>query len=245
MILECDSGNTRCKWRLVNKQGVSLDEGAFVQPMLTEAIPLTQRLSGKCIERCKVACMRGSCGEQQWLQWAREALGIAPEFARSGDQCMGVTNGYRHPEQLGVDRWLAMVAAYVQHRSAVLVIDIGTALTVDVVNDQGRHLGGYIMPGTTLMKRILQSDTANVRFDNLSSEPTTNFGHSTNEAVCSGVWIAVVGAVRHAIDRAADVLSRDFAIVLTGGMAQQLKVYLSIDGFVQPQLVLDGLQYVL
>ncbi|MEQ8952723.1 MAG: type III pantothenate kinase, partial [Gammaproteobacteria bacterium] len=111
-----------------------------------------------------------------------------------------VRNQYADVSRLGVDRWLAMVAAYQRSGSACMIVDAGTALTVDVLNDDGLHLGGYILPGLELMRSSLEQHTA-IRLGDLQQGLSLAPGNSTNEAVGNGVNAAVVGAIRQALAR--------------------------------------------
>src|SRR3546814_17254315 len=77
----------------------------------------------------------------------RSQLVQIPNFARSSAGWHGLRNAYREPERLGVDRWLAMIAAWHTHRGAACIANAGTALTVDVIDAQGQHLGGIIAAG--------------------------------------------------------------------------------------------------
>ena len=92
--------------------------------------------------------------------------------AKLGLESGSVRNGYEDIAQLGVDRWAAIVGAYTHFGSAVCIVDAGTAVTVDLVRDGGRHLGGLIVPGLQLMRSSLEQDTEDIeRFSKKSSEP--------------------------------------------------------------------------
>jgi type III pantothenate kinase len=138
---------------------------------------------------------------------------------------------------MGVDRWLAMLAAWQRLHAAVCVVDAGSALTIDLVDSSGQHSGGYIIPGSFLMERALLLDTGRVRFAE-QVEYGLAPGVSTAQAVRHGIALAQVGAVGLAIDRA----DQPMQLVFTGGGAQQLRDLLGRDGELVPELVFDGLE---
>ncbi len=134
MILECDIGNTRTKWRLLDGR-LSVDSGSLnTVDCGFHGLPVNP-----VIERVRVACVAGSALELKLQAWVSENLGLSCEFARTGAQTAGLTNCYEQPDKMGVDRWLAAVAAYNEYRSAVLVIDLGSALTAEVVDGNGTY----------------------------------------------------------------------------------------------------------
>jgi type III pantothenate kinase len=239
MILECDIGNTRTKWRLLDGR-LSVDSGSLnTVDCGFHGLPVNP-----VIERVRVACVAGSELELKLQGWVSENLGLSCEFARTGAQAAGVTNCYEHPGKMGVDRWLAALAAYSEYRSAVLVIDLGSALTAEVVDDNGCHIGGYIIPGAGLMRQALLTGTEQVRFDD-ELPVSLALGRSTAEAVSYGISVAVVGTVKQIIEQAGQSLPEGFNIVLTGGGAQGVRPYLADTLDWRPDLVLDGLRFLL
>jgi type III pantothenate kinase len=238
MILECDIGNTRCKWRLLD--GEHLQSGVFIHAEGFAGLP---DLSG--VKRVKVACVAGDKIREQFVRMFDE-LEVQPEFASCKSPVAGVINERYDSSSLGVDRWLAAVAAYMRCCRAVLVIDVGSALNVELVSSEGHYLGGYILPGANLMKKALLSDTGLVRFDNNHGLNSLVFGCSTLGAVSGGVNAALVGACLVAIDQARKSLSEEvFSVLLTGGGAECVRGHLPCDVESVPDLVMDGLAWVL
>lgn len=242
MILECDIGNTRCKWRLRN--GVAIvDRGAFAHD---EGFGELARLED--IGRVKVACVAKPKVVEN-LNDQLATMGLAAEMAQSTASAAGVENMYSDPTRLGVDRWVAIIAAHNRKAGASLIIDAGSALTADLVAANGQHLGGYISPGIRLMKQVLLNDTGKVRFQGGAQEQGLEFGQSTADAVNAGVLAAQLGLVQIAIDQSKRRIGKDFAILLTGGDANLFPDYLSEElqesVEIVPELVLDGLQWVL
>lgn len=167
----------------------------------------------------------------------------------SPDRAFGVTNSYDNPENLGVDRWLALLAAYKDANGAqntkgpapVVVIDIGTAMTVDLVDNSGMHLGGWISPGFRLMNLALTEHTALVRSGGHHGEDLV-FGQHTKECVQNGCRAALAGTVLYAIDKANRYFDNEqVSVYLTGGGVNHLPPETRELGQYRPHLVLEGL----
>ncbi len=239
MILECDIGNTRCKWRLL-EDGQCIERG--VLDTVGEDFQGLPVNAG--IQRVRVACVAGTAVESRLQLWARQYLALDCEFARTEAESSGLKNSYSRPEAMGVDRWLAALAAYRACRCAVLVIDLGSALTAEAVDGGGQHLGGYIIPGAELMQKALLAGTEQVHFDQ-GLPASLALGRSTTEAVNHGTAVALVGAVKQLIEQAGQYLPVGFNIVLTGGGAGIVRPYLPEAVEWRQDLVLDGLGYLL
>jgi type III pantothenate kinase len=171
---------------------------------------------------------------------------LSPQRVEATAEACGVRNGYRDPRQLGVDRWLAVVAAFARVHGAACVVDAGTALTVDAVDDTGLHLGGYIVPGLDLMQRALTSSTGDLaeRSSVVHAAGRTLLADNTRDAISRGC-IAALGAL---IERAHAALSASSAappaLLLTGGDAAQIEAVLDVASETVPDLVLQGLRLV-
>ncbi len=231
MIVDVDVGNTRLKWRAcVNGRPVS--RGAQSHD---EALRALNDLKGS-VDRLRVASVKGSCDEAL-RRLAREVWDIEPEFARVLPDCAGLRCGYREPTNLGVDRWLALLAAWTDCRGPLLVASAGTALTLDLVDAEGRHLGGYILPGFATMRASLGLSTWGVRVEDAPAAELVP-GCDTPEAVVNGCLSAMVGALRMVRES-----SPDASFLLTGGDAPLLASQLpgSWEVRVEPDLVMRGL----
>ena len=159
---------------------------------------------------------------------------VVLELACVSKSAGGVTCGYDKPSRLGVDRWLAMVAAYNKHRQAVLVIDAGSAVTLDVVDQNGFHLGGYILPGTSLMVESLRRGTKNVKVDVFDTQSLVP-GKNTEDAAVNGILLSLISTIKTL------TVSYPFQLVLSGGSAPAILKHLNMDVDYVPDLVLDGL----
>jgi len=229
MILEIDIGNTRVKWR-TRDAGGAVAQGHCDRRGPDWPCGLPQ----DGVDRVRVANVGGPAAAEQLTAWAQSRWGLTPGYARSVAAQAGVVNGYREPGRLGVDRWLALLATWRELQGGAVVVSAGTALTVDVLQDSGRHGGGYIVPGLRLMRDALIAGTSGVRpeADTVASLAP---GRSTTEAVLHGCTAMAVALIEKA--------RRDVAIpvVVSGGNAAALAPWLAGRVLQRPDLVLDGL----
>jgi type III pantothenate kinase len=163
---------------------------------------------------------------------------IPLRLARSQAQQLGVTNGYRDARQLGSDRWAALVAAHAADKGDKLVVNAGTALTIDALTADGHFLGGLIVPGPALMRRSLDRGTAGLR---LTEGDFREFPTSTSEAITSGSVQACVGAIERMRGLMAARGHSTVRVLLSGGAAGELASHLPLPHGIHENLVLDGL----
>ena len=163
---------------------------------------------------------------------------LAVTFIRSASHAAGVSNGYRDPAQLGTDRWAGLVAAHHAGGGHKLVVNAGTALTIDALACDGRFLGGLIVPGPALMRRSLDRGTAGLR---LTEGTLREFPESTPDAITSGAIQAAVGAVERLAGLMAARGCPPGRIILSGGAAAEIAKSLPITTIHHENLVLDGL----
>jgi len=244
VILDIDLGNSAMKYRCSSFAGA-------VEHRADGSVDLTANelsaLDGGVIQRIRAGSVMDKARTQRFADEALERWGVSVEFAHSTASVGDVTNGYADPASLGVDRWLAVLAAYKRFRKAVLVVDLGTATTLDYVDDGGRHLGGYIVPGTHLMQSTLLKDTAAIDIQE-PTEPLAGSrlpGESTTDAVMRGTLLAIM----HLIEGEAMSYGAQFpgecVNVLCGGGSDEIAPHLKGDFIVIPDLVLDGLSVAL
>jgi type III pantothenate kinase len=165
---------------------------------------------------------------------------VTPVFVGTTASAGGVVNAYPRPANLGVDRWAALVGARHEYKDAVCVVDCGSAITVDLMDGDGRHRGGLIMPGIEMLKTLLLENTANIRL----ADPipgVTLFAQDTGEAVSSGAAYMAVAALERIIAEMAATIAQHVDVVVTGGDAGQILSSLNIYARQDPDLVLKGL----
>ncbi len=166
-----------------------------------------------------------------WLhkRWAAPLIEAASQARQ-----VGVRNGYTQPERLGVDRWLAMIGAWAHIGDAVCVVDCGSAVTVDILDRQGQHLGGVIAPGLRLMAQALSDGTD---LPLVGDTATIPLGRDTESAMTAGRLQAVVGL----IERLHRQAPRGARLIVTGGDAGPIAALLGEPYELIPDLVLQGL----
>jgi type III pantothenate kinase len=144
------------------------------------------------------------------------------------------------PKQTGVDRILNIAAAYEQMGKACVVVDAGTAITIDVCNDKGEFLGGAIAPGAAMMLRSLHENTAGLPLVTLDA-PRTPFGQSTEQAIRQGVYHGIRGMVKELVENYATELGNWPDIIATGGDAPKLFEGWELIHAIAPDLTLYGI----
>lgn len=234
-ILLLDAGSTNLKWCWWQDGQLVPGGGAAHQGAPHSVVGLIPRHG---VSRVLVASVLGESSGAALAEALAARLGIAPEFACSGAECCGVVNGYADPTQLGVDRWLALIAAHRRGPGGRVVVDCGTAVTIDVVDARGRHVGGQILPGPDAMYLGLTQAT---RLSPGLAKPAGLLGHDTVQCVASGVYHALAAAV----ERAAEVLPVDTSegarVIMTGGDAALVAPLIREPLESCPHLVLEGL----
>ncbi len=188
-----------------------------------------------------VCCVASRQTWQACEQACLQLWGLKAERVDVSEQCAGVVNAYSKIDELGVDRWCAMIGAHHLASTAVMVADCGSAITVDIVAADGQHKGGYIIPGIRSMKVALQHSTAAVKADNENEIPALLPGHSTAACVESGVNLAII-ALLERIFQQQQIRYPELCCMLTGGDAELVSAELSIRHQLQAELVLTGLQ---
>lgn len=240
MILLVDIGNTRCKYamlypdRLIPGGGVDNCEG--IASLFTKLPEVPTEVYVSCVGAEHVLA--------QLVDWSQEHWGCTPIRLVTQVKACGVANGYRKPHKLGVDRWLAMIGAYRLVQGAVLVIDCGTVCTADLLDRDGKHLGGAMMPGARLMNHALQSGTEAISTE---AEVTSqaSWGDSTAGSIAYGIRSALVGFIEQTAVKAAEELNGAVTLVLTGGDAPLLLKELKMSARYEKELVFHGMAVML
>ena len=235
-MLLLDVGNTRLKWALA-QDGVIGADGAIVH----EGKP-AEALAHLDLDdepaSIRIVSVAGPVHELALDKTCLARWHRAPIHARSEAERDGLRNGYAHPQRLGADRWIAMLAAWqLSGRKACVVADAGTALTVDVVDARGQHLGGIIAAGLQTSENAVLGAT---RFPTRDTPLVDHAGLGLDTEACvrQGAMLSVIGAV----ERATAVAPPNALRVLTGGDAARLRPHLAGQWSLRPQLVLEGLQ---
>jgi type III pantothenate kinase len=249
-LLLIDIGNSRIKWARVvggrrqRQRGEALrgDGATTFRSLLAAAKPGTQVLAvnvaGPGVERTLRAATRG-------------ADLPAPRFLRSAAATAGVLNGYEEAWRLGADRWAALIGARHGHEGrAACVVDIGTAMTLDLLDAAGRHRGGYIVPGPTLALATLLRDTRGIlprsRGNAGRQRAGAGWPRSTTQAIEEGSREACAAMILRTHASARRLLGGGTPrLVVTGGGAADLLPLLPRATIHVPDLVLQGVHVAL
>jgi type III pantothenate kinase len=230
-MLLLDIGNSRCKWALV-ENGVWLRQGVLENRDLAQLPSLVGDLPART--RILVSNVAGDAVTTKLREYlASELTSIRAEAERCG-----VRNTYRLPQQLGSDRWAALVAARRRIPGACLVVNCGTATTVDALSAQGEFLGGLILPGLSLMLSSLSANTAQLA---VQAGDLQDFPGDTAAAMLSGALRATQGAIQHQFGL---LQQREGSVrcLLSGGASSAVMQGLSLPCEHDEHLVLRGLQ---
>lgn len=242
MILELDCGNSFIKWRVIDNAQVVIVAGG-VAGSDEELIYALRKVSGLAIRHCRLVSVRSAVETCALTDELQEAFGVACVCASPAMELAGVRNGYSDFQRLGLDRWLAVLGAYHIARKPCLVLDLGTAVTSDLIAGDGEHLGGFICPGMPLMRNQLRTHTRRIRYDDEAGERALLDlapGRSTVEAVERGCLLMLRGFVQAQIDLASKHFGDEFEVFLTGGDALLVRDVLP-GARVLPDLVFVGL----
>ncbi len=257
-VLLVDAGNTRVKWALWD--GVrgtalyghgSLRHGGEEVPDLAPLLALAEPPAAVMLASVATAGL-----DERLAQALSQVCGCSVRTARVQRELRGLTAGYARLESLGVDRWLALLGAGALVGYPCVVADLGTAVTVDAVDADGRHLGGAIAPGRWLQRTSLWRSTARIpaSADGLPA-PATLFAGDTAGGVAAGVDHGIAALVTRAWQRAAGNGANPAQpanparipsppLLVTGGDAPALRPLLPASARVEPDLVLLGLRIV-
>jgi len=247
-FLVIDIGNTRLKWGLYAEPAPGaalLAHGAVVLEDIDHLWDTHWRalpVKPLAVMGCVVAgeAIKRRVEEQIAEGWSLKALWVSAQ-ARAG----GVVNGYEHPQRLGADRWAAIIGARQRalqlspsQPAPVLAVMVGTAVTVDAVDAEGRFLGGLILPGFGLMYRALESGTAGLK---VPTGEVQDFPTNTSDALMSGGTDAIAGAIERSLRRLKVRCGREPVLIMSGGAVSRLSHVEEFSATVAENLIFEGL----
>jgi len=232
-LLLLDVGNSRLKWASADAAG--LHPGGAVEHGGNPAAAVSA-IGADAADAIWIANVTGAALGDKLAAVLKLRYGVAPRFARVEAEYTGLRAAYAEPQRLGIDRWLCLLAAWSETRGAACVVSAGTALTFDVVDAQGRHLGGVIAPGLLTMQQAVLGAT---RF--AASGPAQDYsaelGRDTDGCVRQGALHAGAGLV----ERLAARYGKEARCLFTGGDAERLLPHLGGAWSLRPNLVMEGL----
>ncbi len=222
-MLTIDIGNSRVKWAQIEHDNItghgvfSYHENDFEKKLGLALLPLESPLM-------QISCVAGETIKLRFIKWLKYKNYTAYKFAQTMAVQCSVINSYKNPSQMGVDRWLAMLAAYdlckQQKKDYICIIDCGTAITFDALNSEGEHMGGLIMPGFQTMLTSLDKGTGNIgikQYSEMGLSQTAGLASATDIAITKGCSQMISGGLAGIVGQLPVLQSTSVHCVITGG----------------------------
>ena len=238
MILLVDVGNTRTKWVLAENNHMLTE----IDVCLNQDVASSTIASlAEVVHKVTIANVAGEAMAQT-LTNVMQAVEVPVTMVQTAQEACGVRNGYDYPETLGVDRWLSLIAAYDKQKASCLVINAGTAVTIDALSvpkaaNHANFMGGLIMPGVGVMLRTLANNTAQL---SVGEGSVMDFPTNTQDAMHTGCLIAVIEAIQRQWQLLQALDQQVPAILLSGGDAEMLIKHLPAD-LAEKTIIVDNL----
>jgi type III pantothenate kinase len=243
-LLAIDVGNTRLKWALYQ----TAREGVQLIAQGVEFLENIDRLADGSWAQLPhpaymVGCIVAGDAIRRLVEEQMEIWDVQPYWVVASSYACGITNGYDHPSRLGPDRWVAMIGA--RHRMLMqgltrplVVVMVGTAVTVEAIDAEGRFLGGLILPGHGIMLRALEGGTAGLHVPTGEIEL---FPTNTSDALTSGGTYAIAGAVWRMVRHLHQHTGVEPLCMMSGGAAWKMAPSMEGDVELVDLLIFDGL----
>ncbi len=238
-----DVGNSRLKWALLKEEKLHAGDAFAYKGQQVDTLFDNHwgELSG--IVTVAVSNVGGAEIAKEIEIWCLDRWGVSSAFIQPVKQSYGVTNSYQSPLKLGVDRWVCLIGAHAINKAPVCVVDCGTAVTVDVLNKNGEHLGGMITPGVQLMKSALLNNTSDIA--EAGNKSSGFLGKCTADAVQNGAIHSIAGLIERVVRELEKEHREIFQLILTGGDAELIKSHLNCDVRLVSDLALKGLSVII
>jgi type III pantothenate kinase len=242
-ILLIDIGNTRIKWVRLEAGRVRKARAAAYAGWTTRDYARRVFGAGSGITRVLVSSVAGTKAARA-LRTAARSAGIRCEFVSVPRRGGGITVGYLEPWRLGVDRFVAAIGAHHLFPGIPLwVVGVGTAMTLDLISEDGRHKGGVIVPAPALMVDTLLARTAGIRRRAAGGRSASAglLARATRAAIHQGARYAAAALIDRAVTEGRKLLGKPPFVVLTGGESAAVRSLLESRAVGIPDLVLKGL----
>lgn len=239
MRILVDIGNSRCKSAIEDDDGLHpLETFAWHDVFLHEVLEelWMKPFNGRLPVSVHVSNVAGDRLLPNLSAWCCARFGLHPIAIHSTKSFQGLRSGYKEPTTIGIDRWAAMIGARAQYSGGLCVVDSGTATTVDLIDANGQHLGGAIMPGIYTMRRSLGKYTSALFAADGDISP---FSGNTAGGIAGGTGFASVGAIDRLVEEAKARVS-PLTTIVTGGESEILEPMMRESVVRDPLLVLRG-----
>ncbi len=242
MPLLLDIGNSRIKWQ---------ESGRFSDSPIAFSYNREEELAlkldtnlGQCDvpnEDVIIVSVAGNEVNRQIESWIMARWNVGARFLHSEPKWKMLQNGYSNAATLGADRWYALIGAVSCFSAPMLVCDIGSAVTIDIINQNGAHLGGYITPGINMMIRSLDSGT-NIAIGSSQIElDVGSIPNNTYDAIREGCLLSVVSHIEAINEKS----KRKNSVILTGGDAEIISNRLACRSVTDRNLIFHGIKRVI
>jgi type III pantothenate kinase len=243
-FLALDVGNTRLKWALYDSSQPGANLLAHGAEFLENIDRLAEGPWNDLPEPSHIlGCIVAGDAIRRRVSAQLELWDTVPQWVVSSAAEAGLTNGYDHPTRLGADRWVAMIGA--RHhllarggQGPLVVVMVGTAVTVEAIDAGGKFLGGIIIPGHGIMLRALESGTAGLH---VPTGDVVDFPTNTSDALTSGGTFAIAGAVERMIQHVRQRCGTEPTCIMTGGAGWKMAPSMSVPFELVDSLIFDGL----
>ena len=243
-FLALDIGNTRLKWA----QYASPQPGAELLNQGAEFLENIDKLADGAWSTLQapqrvLGCVVAGDAIKRRVNEQLDLWDVSPQWVVASESEAGLRNGYDHPTRLGADRWVAMIGAY-HHMlrqgapTPMVVVMVGTAVTVEAIDAEGKFLGGLILPGHGIMLRALESGTAGLH---VPTGEVRLFPTNTSDALTSGGTYAIAGAVERMVQHVRAHCGAEPKCIMTGGAGWKMAPSMTRSFELVENLVFDGL----
>jgi len=242
MILLIDIGNSRIKIAAENNGQLEMYEALNYVPsqILKQFSNKIDELISSPPTTILISNVAGPDIDKDLCQWSESKFQLTPIFAVVNDKLCGLVNAYSQPEKLGIDRWLAMIAASNCFSGPICVVDCGTAVTIDAIDDKKYFLGGVILPGIQVMRQSLIENTHAIG-GNATGHIGDVFARDTQQGVSTGSILAIVATIELVVKKLEERTDQKVSCILTGGDAALIQTNMTIPTTLKTDLVFHGL----
>ncbi len=243
-FLALDVGNTRLKWALYDSPQPGATLMAHGAEFLENIDKLAEGPWSDLPEPSQIlGCIVAGDAIRRRVSAQLELWDATPQWVVASSAEAGLSNGYEHPTRLGADRWVAMIGARHRmlargERRPLVVVMVGTAVTVEAIDVDGKFLGGIIIPGHGIMLRALESGTAGLH---VPTGDVVDFPTNTSDALTSGGTFAIAGAVERMIQHVRQRCGAEPVCIMTGGAGWKMAPSMSVPFELVDSLIFDGL----
>ena len=241
MKLLLDLGNSRCKFAILDDNGV-MDYGTQNYGPFGKLYTVKSLCDKQSLTKIVICSVLSDKMNKEIIDTLSNKDGKDVFFLAAKKNCFGVRLSYDEPSAMGVDRVAALIAVKEKYSGNSCVVDCGTAVTIDAINNNGIHQGGVILPGVRAMQNGLL-DSTKIEHDNRNVDFNI-FATTTEHAIYAGCMSAVAGGIEYVVNKMASDYDVFDQIIFTGGDAEDLQDYVNQQVQIDSTLVLDGLKVV-